>query len=221
MAGLKRWTGEVPWLATASFVALGFLFGCAEPEPGSPEALYKAEQEKKEERATRAVETVEKMPDWFLKPPRDDISYYSTGTANSADPQLSIDKAIMNAKRSLADRINGAISSKMKEFVSEVGAADEIQVITESERVTTNLVTEVTLKGYVIEETEMLPQSGSYRTFVLMRYPVGEANGMLLDEIKKNRILEVRLRASKGFADLEREIREARKRKKVEGGGAR
>jgi hypothetical protein len=44
----------------------------------------------------------------------------------------------------------------------------------------------------------------------LLQYPLGKANKVLVDQVKKNRVLEGKLRATKVFKDLEEEIKRAR-----------
>ncbi len=187
-----------------------FISGCASPKPGSPEAVFEQEQEKEEARVEATEETVEELPGWFLNLPEDEHSVYAAGTATSPDLQLAMDKGILNAKRTLADSINGLLSSKMKEFVAEVGSDEDKEVISEVERVTTNLITEVNVAGYKQADAKVLPQGKQYRAYILLQYPLGKANRVLVDQVKKNRVLEGKLRASKAFKDLEEEIKRAR-----------
>ena len=185
--------------------------GCATPEPGSPEAVYKEQQKKEEARGEAVEKTVEELPDWYTKLPTDEFSIYSAGTATSPDLQLAIDKGTLNAKRVLADRINGLISSKLKEFVTEKGQDEDPTIVAEVERVTSNLITEVNVSGYSQADAKVVTQGSKYRAYVLLRYPIGKANDILVDQVKKSRIIEGKLRASKAFKELEEEIKRARK----------
>lgn len=198
----------VVFAATAALVA-----GCAPvPEPGTPEAALAEYKRLEEQRAAAVKASVDELPAWFVNPPRDDLSISAPGTASSADMQLSIDKAVLSAKRSLADSLNGILNSKMKEFVAESGAEDDVMVTRESERVTTNLITETNLAGYLRTQTKVVPQGGQYRAYVLLQYPMGNANRVLVDKVKQSQLLETKLRASKAFQDLEKEIQDARTR---------
>jgi hypothetical protein len=190
-------------------LAGSFLVGCA-ATPGTPAAVYEQEEKKEEARVEAAKTTVSELPDWYTKLPQDAHAVYAAGTATSPDLQLAMDKGTLNAKRTLADRINGLISSKMKEFVSEVGQGEDTQVITEVERVTTNLITEVNVAGYSQADAKVLSQGNKYRAYVLLQYPIGKANRLLMDQVKKSRVLESKLRASKAFKELEEEIKRAR-----------
>ncbi|MBL6935536.1 MAG: LPP20 family lipoprotein [Alphaproteobacteria bacterium] len=197
-------------MITALFLTGIVVAGCATPEPGSPEAVYLEQQKMEEVRLDAIEETVEELPDWYTEFPTDAYSVYAVGTATSPDLQLAMDKGTLNAKRSLADRINGLISSKLKEFVTEVGQGENSEVVSEAERVTSNLITEVNVSGYYQENAKVLAQGNRYRAYVLLKYPVGKANDILVDQVKNNRILEGKLRASKAFKELEDEIKRTR-----------
>jgi hypothetical protein len=186
------------------------LAACASPQPGTPAWTAQQEQKKQEARVEAVKASVDDLPSWFTNPPTDQYSIYAPGTATSSDLQFAEDKAILGAKRALADRINSKLSSKMKEFLSETGAGENTQVLAESERVTSNLITEVNLSGYNITEKKFVPAGQQYRSYVLLQYPLGNANRIMVDQVNKNTLLQSKLRASKAFQELERDIRDAR-----------
>jgi len=187
------------------------LAACTSPEPASPAWTAQQAQKKEEVRVAAVKDSVAEIPSWYGNPPGDEHSVYAPGTATSTDLQFAIDKAVLAAKRSLADRLNSRLSSKMKEFVSESGASENAQMVTESERVTSNLISEVNLTGYAVTERRLIPSGNQYRAYVLLQYPLGSANRLLVEQVKKNDALEGKLRASKAFQELERDIEAARK----------
>lgn len=185
--------------------------GCASAPPGSPAAVAEEAKQKEEARVEAIKETVEELPSWYTNQPQDEHAVYVVGTATSPDLQMAMDKGTLNAKRTLADRINGLLSSKMKAFVTEIGQGEDAELVTEVERVTTNLITEVNVAGYSQADAKVVSLGNKYRAYVLLQYPVGKANRILVDQVKKNRMLEAKLRASKAFKELEDEITRARK----------
>ena len=194
--------------ATALTLTLG---ACAPvADPGTAAWTAQQEQKKQEARTDQVKQAAADVPSWYMAPPADDVAIYAPGAATSGDLQLAFDKSVMGAKRALADRINSRLSSKMKEFLSESGAAEDGKVVIESERVTSNLITEVNLSGYDIIEKKLVPSGATYRAYVLVRYPLGNANRILVDQIHKNELLEGKVRASKAFQDLEKDIQSAR-----------
>ena len=186
------------------------LAACASPQPGSPAWTAQQEQKKQEVRAEAVKASVVDLPSWYASPPIDEFSIYATGNAASTDLQFAEDKAVLAAKRALADRINGKLSAKMKEFLSESGADENAQVAAESERVTSNLITEVNLAGYNITQKKFVPAGTQYRVYVLLQYPLGNANRILVDQINKNTLLQGKMKASKAFQELEQDIMDAR-----------
>ena len=193
-------------------LVLGLLStGCAtSPQPGTPEAAFEKEEKKQKARIAATEQTVINIPEWFRKPPKSDHAVYAVGTATSPDIQFAIDKSDLAAKRSLADRLNSQLSSKLKEFLEEQGQGEDQVVITEASRVTTNLITEVNVSGYSRIDSAIVAQGTKYRAYVLLEYPVGKANRILVNQVKKNKILESKLRASKAFKELEEDIKKAR-----------
>ena len=194
----------------AAAVLLTTLAGCAGPQPGTPGFVAMQEEDRQKAAVKAAEQSVSKTPSWYIQPPVDANAIYAAGTETSLDMQMSMDMAVLSAKRALASQINNRLSSKMKDFAMQVGAGDDVQVTKEIERVTTNVITEVNLSGFTREKSELIPQGKGYRTYVLLRYPLGESNRMIVDQMKKSAVLEAKMRASDAFQELEREIEAAK-----------
>jgi hypothetical protein len=157
--------------------------------------------------------TAEDVPDWMLILPDDDKAFYSAGTAVSRDMQLAIDKANLAAKRNLADRIGGELSSQIKEFVIEGGDLYTNDVITvDVERVTKNIMARINVAGYVPTKMEVYPLGTMYRVYALIAYPIGAHNDILVEQIRRNRALYAHVRSSVAFKELEVESNEKRER---------
>ena len=186
---------------TALFVIfLGMLAGCANKGVNS-DSVSEARKDSRE------------IPSWFLEPPVEEEALYSTGVARSSDMQMGMDRAMLAAKRDLAGQINNRLSSKMKEFVSEVGQGGNTALNREVSTITKNVVTEVNLAGYRRTKSKMVSEGKNYRVFVLLRYPIDETNRMLFEQINGNNKIKSVVETSKAFQDLEKEIEDARKRK--------
>ena len=170
-----------------------------------------------EERCKALGKVVEKsadeVPEWMLILPDDDKAFYSAGTAVSRDMQLAIDKANLAAKRNLADRIGGELSSQIKEFVIEGGDLYSSDVITvDVERVTKNVMARINVAGYVPVKMEVYPLGTMYRVYALIAYPIGAHNDILIEQIRRNRALYAHVRSSVAFKELEVEADEKRER---------
>ena len=181
-------------------IFLGMLAGCANKGVNS-------------DLASEASNDSREIPSWFLEPPVEEEALYSTGVARSSDMQMGMDRAMLAAKRDLAGQINNRLSSKMKEFVSEVGQGGNNALNREVSTITKNVVTEVNLAGYRRTKSKMVSEGKNYRVFVLLRYPIDETNRMLFERINGSNKIKSVVESSKAFQDLEKEIEDARKRK--------
>ena len=109
-------------LAITAYILLSFVVsGCASLKPGSPEARALVIEQEDKKRAEVVTATLDLTPGWFLEVPRSGNAIYASGTGVSPNLQLSVDKSVLNAKRTLADRLGGLMSSKSKMFVVEQG----------------------------------------------------------------------------------------------------
>jgi len=157
--------------------------------------------------------TAEDVPEWMLILPESDEAFYSAGTAVSRDMQLAIDKANLAAKRNLADRIGGELSSQIKEFVIEGGDMYNSDLITvDVERVTKNVMARINVAGYVPSKMEVYPLGTMYRVYALIEYPIGAHNDILIEQIRRNRALYAHVRSSVAFKELEVESNDKQER---------
>ena len=191
-----------------SILLLVGLIGCANTPPiqvGTPD--YKIKK----------VETaVSQIPKWYLEIPKDKENVYSTGTATAPDLQLAVDIATMNAKTTLADRINGKLDSMMKTFIAKVGQDDlDSEVLTEVEKVSKNLIAEVDVAGYVPTTVKVYPSGTQFRAFVLLTYSEKEARKVIVNRMRKNRLAYSKLKATDAWKELEDEVEKSKQDEKA------
>jgi hypothetical protein len=182
--------------------------GTAEtPPPYAAKALY-------EYKVKTVKEQVEIMPGWYLEPPSEEGSVFAVGSSVTPDLQLSVDLAILQAKTTLADRFQSQLRSQTKSFVAKVGSSDlDTAVINEVERVTKNLVADTDVSGYSMVKSKVNSAGSQYRAFVLLKYNDEEASKILLNRLKKDRMLLARLRSNSAFKELDNTVEEAKKAK--------
>ena len=121
-------------------------------------------------------------------------------------------RAILDAKRQLADSIDSEISSRMEDFLKSTGMSSNEEVKQTSEIVTKNTTIQAKLTGYKQTKTKAYSRGNKYQFFVLLEYPIGRANQALMNEIKKDEVLSTQKDADKAMAELEAEINKRKKK---------
>ena len=187
-----------------SILLLIGLIGCANKPPVEISSI---------DYEIKKVETaVSQIPKWYLEIPKDKENVYSTGTATAPDLQLAVDIATMNAKTTLADRINGRLDAMIKTFIAKVGQDDlDSEVLTEVEKVSKNLIAEVDVAGYVPTTVKVYPSGTQFRAFVLLTYSEKEARKVIVNRMKKNRLAYSKLKATDAWKELEDEVEESKR----------
>ena len=192
--------------AIALMVGLG---ACAKnPDPtkivNTPMIKYKTEKVK----AAAAV-----IPKWYKKLPKKDNAIYSVGSASSPDLQLSVDVATLNAKYTLADRINCKLDGMMKTFMTRLGTDEDISATTmsEVEKVVKNVIASVDVAGYNPKEIEVYPSGTQFRAFVLLEYSDTEARKVIMNRMMKDKLVYSKIKSTNAFKELKNEVDKSKK----------
>ena len=144
--------------------------------------VYKVKEEAKIEDGR----ILNKVPQWFVDAQvekglitnRDAENFiYGVGSGESPDLQMAIDKAILIAKASLADQLEGELNKRADYFVTENGKEGNKKVVSKIEQTIVNIIKETKVQGYeewhkAVFET---PQN-TYRVYIGLKYGVGDAN---------------------------------------------
>jgi len=140
----------------------------------------------KEEAKVKDGRILNKVPQWFVDAQvekglitnRDAENFiYGVGSGESPDLQMAIDKAILIAKASLADQLEGELNKRADYFVTENGKEGNKKVVSKIEQTIVNIIKETKVQGYeewhkAVFET---PQN-TYRVYIGLKYGVGDAN---------------------------------------------
>ena len=163
------------------------------------------------ERRDKVISNIRNVPNWFLSDEVGDDLVVATATESALDMQLSIDMAMLSAKRLLATSLGEKISARMAEFGGQTsGTAEEVVINKEVERVTKATIADILLKGYQRDRIEVVANGSEFQTFVRLRYPTSELRKALAAEVTKSSVLATKIRKTKAFEDLEKEIEVAR-----------
>ena len=177
-------------------------------------SLDKQEESTREMDSQKAVQnTISKVPAWFLNTESSPDFIYANATENSADLQLSIDMAMLSGKRQLAQILGEMVSSRMTDFAAQSGGAQDGAVNKEVERVTKSVVADVQMGGYQREKIEVVPNGKTFRAYVRLSYANADLKRIMAKEIQKNEVLNTKIRRTKAFEELEKEIELARELK--------
>ena len=154
---------------------------------------------------------IEQIPEWYLNIPSADDTIYSSGSARAPDLQLAVDIAIMNAKTTLADRINGKLDSMTKSFVAKIGSTDlETSDLNEIEKTSKNVIASVDVAGYVVDKSDITQEGAQYRAYVLLAYNSEEATKIMMNRMKRDRMIYSRIRSTEAWKELEEEVNKSK-----------
>ena len=189
-------------------ILIGGLFFFAACKTVDEEALDTAEVS--QQTLTPEETIVSNMPDWCLNLPSSEVALYRCGIGESSDLNMARNRAVLDAKRGLADSIDSQISSRMEDFLKATGTGDNEEIRQRSEVVTKNVTVEAQLIGYKETKAETQSVGSKFLHYVLLEYPIGQANQALLTKIKEDEVLSTTEAADKAMAELEAEIENKR-----------
>ena len=189
-------------------ILIGGLFLLAACKTVDEEALDTAEVS--QQTLTPEETIVSNMPDWCLNLPSSEVALYRCGIGESSDLNMARNRAVLDAKRGLADSIDSQISSRMEDFLKATGTGDNEEIRQRSEVVTKSVTVEAQLIGYKETKAETQSVGSKFLHYVLLEYPIGQANQALLTKIKEDEVLSTTEAADKAMAELEAEIENKR-----------
>lgn len=140
------------------------------------------------------------VPEWFIAEPQPDgKDIIVTATDTSRDMQFAIDKAMMNARVEMANRISIKVNSMIRESLLEDGAGKMKDVEREVDRVS-KLVTNQTLSLYTRDKLVVLKEDDGFRAYVMLKMNVDQGRRLVDNARKSSREREDR------FNDLDQSI---------------
>lgn len=153
-----------------------------------------------------APQTID-IPAWYIKAPNSTEDFvYIAGTGYSSDLSMSREKAVLDAQVKLADKINGTINALVKQYKTDNGGA----MGTDKTSLTVKkLIVDTAVTGYHIEDSRVVNENRAYRSFVLIRYPMGDANRLLKDKMQRENSSGTNVDAA--LDELEQEINSRKK----------
>lgn len=163
------------------------LVGCASnPQTKIPQTQEPIKTENKYERVTTQVASL-KVPDWFIQPPQStEQSLFTAGQATSTDLSMAVHKATLDADAKLAFQMKSRVEAMVKSY-----KADSATSGAESSEMLVRKLTRTSITGHHKVDSQITQEGRMFRVFVLMRYPLGDANKLLAEDsnIKQRRAM--------------------------------
>tara|TARA_S200000501_G_C20835550_1_gene749177 strand:+ start:750 stop:1487 length:738 start_codon:yes stop_codon:yes gene_type:complete len=144
------------------------------------------------------------IPKWFWDTKPDEDNIFVTAFETSNDLQLSIDMATLAAKRQLGNLIEEFISSSIEEYAANIIKDSDKKYTKEIKRFTKTAITEIRLKNYKRKKLEIVQIGNEYQTYIKLSYPKEKIKIALEKKIKKNKLLEKKIKIKKAFKELEK-----------------
>lgn len=151
-------------------------------------------------------------PGWFVNLPKDTADMvFAAGTATSTDEQMAYDKARMSAERKLVELANTRITTQTKSY-----RADRGDVSIENYEQVTRKNAAGELIGAQRVDSQAVFDGRTYKVYVLLRLPVGEANAMAKARTTARLQREADIRSRGAHENLERNTDRAQDQERKE-----
>ena len=134
------------------------LTGCSSVALGMSKSIENGPREVKANQTTGSAGTVIDVPEWFVRPPEDSLRMNAAAIGYSPDMQSAIDKAVLNAKASLATKVQSFMLEKMMRFMSESSVNGNIELRNEVNAVSNDVLTISWWEDIVSKSRKSLPR---------------------------------------------------------------
>ena len=150
---------------------------------------------------------MDNIPEWFLNlPDGGNIIAYAAGTNENLKLQTAYDRALGEARETLASSLNLTITQQLNKIVDEISAGNDITLTEQLTEVTNYTTNTVKVSGWKEVEKDIQKNGDNYLVYVLIQFNLRDANKILLDQIKTNEDSFQKLKASQAFQELEEEV---------------
>jgi len=165
--------------------------------------------------ATMQATSTGDMPAWYPNPPQDPLYLRSANSQASQDLQIAIDKAGAGARTELGRMLETKVNALQKKFEEETGTGQDATLLQQFTQAS-KIVVSTTMNGSRMKDQKTVKDGNMWRAYVMYELPIGAANESLMAEIKKNKDLYTRFRASEAFKELDSEVQKYEESKKTQ-----
>jgi hypothetical protein len=167
---------------------------------GTTKDSYERRADAERERQEKYVQrTIDKAPDWMIKPPISNSAVYSAGTAVSGDYSMAFTKAKAYAYGKICMTAGGTVDQRSKIYRADTDVASSEM----SELVIRSSCKGVDLTGVEVTERKIIAEGTRYRAYVLVALPTGDANVLRKAKDQAKLSEQTAKRAPEAFKELD------------------
>jgi hypothetical protein len=144
-------------------------------------------------------------PGWYTDPERENDRLIGVATATSRDLQTAVDKAKQDGRVDIARQLDVRVAGLSKRFIEDTGLDQDAELLGMFTQVSKTVVSD-SLNGTRLTKQKLDREGGTYRAYVEMEMPIGEANARFMEKIRSHERLHTRVRSSEAFEELDREV---------------
>jgi len=134
------------------------------------------------------------VPEWFAaEPEKNGDGIVVTATDTSRDMQFAIDKAMMQGRVELANRIGVKVESLVRESVNEESGGKMKDINREVDRASKQ-VTNQMLSMYTRERLVVMKEDGGYRAFIMLKISADQSQKLFNSTNKSGKSREQQLK---------------------------
>jgi hypothetical protein len=149
-----------------------------------------------------------KVPDWFIQPPENTAQHiFVVGEATGPFLGMTVQKATLDADAKLAFQMKSQVEAMIKSFKTDTGG----KYGAESAEMLTRKVASATIIGHHKVDSQITQEGSTFRVFVLMRYPLGDANQLLTAELASRAQRNQAVNARRAEQELKEQVERNRK----------
>jgi len=147
------------------------------------------------------------IADFYLEPPaHTGTDAYFAGMGMSRDLSMANEKAKLDAERKLSNFLDGRVKTMTRQYKVDGGNADQ-NLYAEKTEIVAQKVSKASIAGAQRVSIKVYQEGNLFRVYVLMKFPLGEANQIAKRSIGTSIVPELDAPAAAMREDMNKELR--------------
>ncbi len=148
------------------------------------------------------------LPYWYLTNEVKEGYIFDTATEKSPDLQMAVDMAETKAMANMAKKMEAKIGSATSRMQEQFRDGADVQM-TDTFSNTMEALVKTTLRGVRQSNKHIVQENGEFRAYVQISYNAADAAQQIMDELKKNQMIQKRKEHKQELADMRSVLDEA------------